>query len=93
MECKKPRACQAVVFAAWCCAASSIARASPTSGNAPFIVDGNRTYAEVSFVRSDGSLRKTLAYIDMGSPKNALSASLLKRSFQHFTAFQAMSAR
>lgn len=66
------------VFAALYGAHSTIARASPASGTASSVVDGNRTYVEVSFLRSDGSLRKTLAYVDMGSPKSAVSASLLK---------------
>jgi hypothetical protein len=66
------------VFAASYGARSSIAQASPASGTAPFVLDGNRSYVEVSFLRSDGSLRKTHAYVDMGSPTTAVSSSLLK---------------
>jgi hypothetical protein len=65
------------VFAALYGARSTIAQGSPASGTAPFVLDGNRTYVQVSFLRSDGSPRKALAYVDMGSPTAAVAASLL----------------
>jgi hypothetical protein len=49
-----------------------------SSGTTPFVLDGNRIYAEVSFVRPDGSLRKTRAFVDLGSPSMLLSPALYK---------------
>ncbi len=48
------------------------------SGTAPFVFDGNRVYAELSFVRPDGRLRKVLAFVDLGSPTTLLSDALYK---------------
>ena len=48
------------------------------SGTAPFVFDGNRVYAELSFIRPDGSLRKALVYVDLGSPTTLLSDALYK---------------
>jgi len=52
---------------------------NPTSGTAPFVFDGNRTYAELAFVRPDGTIHKTLAFVDLGSPSMVLSESLYKK--------------
>jgi hypothetical protein len=41
-------------------------------------LDGNRIYAELTFVQPDGSLRKTLAYVDLGSPSMVVSEALYK---------------
>jgi hypothetical protein len=61
------------------CAGSRLfAQTSPVSGTAPFVFDGNRMYAELSFVRSDGSSHRALAYVDMGSPSMMMTASLFK---------------
>src|SRR5215471_21034184 len=54
------------------------AAANPSSGTAPFIFEGNRIYAELAFVRPDGTLHKTLAFVDLGSPSVILSESLYK---------------
>lgn len=51
---------------------------TPTSGTAHFILDGNRMYAEVAFVRPNGTLRKALVFVDLGSPSPVLSEELLK---------------
>jgi hypothetical protein len=51
---------------------------SPASGSAPFVLDGNRIYAELSFVRPDGSSHRALAYVDMGSPTTTISAALFR---------------
>jgi hypothetical protein len=40
------------------------------------VLDGNRVFAEVSFVRPDGSLHKALAFVDMGSPSTSVTESL-----------------
>jgi hypothetical protein len=49
---------------------------SAPSGTAPFILDGNRVYAQVAFVLPDGQLRKTLVFVDLGSPSMVLSQKL-----------------
>jgi hypothetical protein len=51
---------------------------SSSSGTVPFIFDGNRMYAELAVVRPDGTLRKVLAYVDLGSPSTILSEGLFK---------------
>jgi hypothetical protein len=50
----------------------------PSSGTAPFVLDGNRVYAELAFVRPDGTLRKVLAFVDLGSPSTILSEALFR---------------
>ena len=37
------------------------------SGVAPLVLDGNRVYAELGFVRADASIHRALAFVDMGS--------------------------
>jgi hypothetical protein len=49
---------------------------TPSSGTAPLILDGNRVYAELAFVRPDGTLHKVLAFVDLGSPSTILSEAL-----------------
>jgi hypothetical protein len=41
---------------------------SVSAGTVPFIFDDNRIYAELSFVRPDGTLRTALAFVDPGTP-------------------------
>jgi hypothetical protein len=48
-----------------------------SSGSTSFILDGNRVYADLAFVRRDGSVRRTLAYVDMGSPKFSIASELV----------------
>jgi len=52
--------------------------ANPSSGTTPFIFDGNRIYAELTFVRPDGTLHKSLAFVDLGSPSTIVSAALFR---------------
>ena len=59
-------------------AAASAAAAAPISGTTPFVFDGNRIYAELSFVRPDGSLHRALAFVDMGSPSMILEETLYR---------------
>lgn len=54
------------------------ARAAPASGTAPFVLDGNRVYVELSFVRPDGSIHRALAFVDMGSPSMEMTSALFK---------------
>lgn len=51
---------------------------SPKSGTAPFILDGNRVYAQLEFLRPDATSRKTLVFVDLGSPSMVLSDELFK---------------
>ncbi len=55
-----------------------VGSANPSSGTAPVIVDANRIYAELTFIRPDGTLRKTLVFVDLGSPSTILSEALFK---------------
>lgn len=56
--------------------AAAFAQPAPPSGTAPFVFDGNRVYAELSFVRPDGAIHKALVFVDMGSPSMSLDESL-----------------
>ncbi len=49
-----------------------------SSGTTPFVLDGNRVYAKLAFVRPNGSLHQALAFVDMGSPSTILTSSLFK---------------
>jgi hypothetical protein len=53
-----------------------LAQGSSSAGTTTFVVDGNRTYAELGFVRPDGSIHRALAFVDMGSPTMFLRESL-----------------
>jgi hypothetical protein len=55
-----------------------VASATPSAGTAPFILEGNRIYVELTFVRSDGTPRNVLAFVDLGSPSMNLSQALFK---------------
>lgn len=61
-----------------CVCAVCVAQGSPCSGATRFVFDGNRTYAELGFVRPDGSIHRALAFVDMGSPSMVLRESLFK---------------
>lgn len=58
--------------------ASALARADPApiKGTTPFLLDGNRIYAQLDFIRADGSTHRALAFVDMGSPGMAIRESL-----------------
>jgi len=47
-------------------------------GKTTFVIDGNRIYAELGFVRPDGSLHRALAFVDMGSSRMTIRESLAK---------------
>jgi hypothetical protein len=51
---------------------------SPPSGTTALILEGNRIYAELAFVRPDGTLHKTFAFVDLGSPSMIVSEALFK---------------
>lgn len=71
-----PRA--AVIFALWLVCLPALAQSSVSSGTTPFILDGNRMYAELSFVRPNGSIHKALAFVDMGSAAFVVTDALFK---------------
>src|SRR5262249_9485024 len=45
-------------------------------GTVPFIFDDNRIFAELTFVRPDGTLRNAVAYVDLGTPKMMIEQKL-----------------
>jgi hypothetical protein len=49
---------------------------SASSGTVPFVLDGNRVYAQVEFIAPQGKPRKTLVFVDLGSPSMILSKDL-----------------
>ena len=49
----------------------------------PFLFDGDRIYVEVSFIMPDGSPRKALAWVNMGSGSIILSNALFRAGRQH----------
>ena len=54
------------------------AQVPASAGTTPFVFDGNRMYAELGFVRPDGSIHRALAFVDMGSSSMTLTESLFK---------------
>jgi hypothetical protein len=54
------------------------AQVPASAGTTPFVFDGNRMYAELGFVRPDGSIHRALAFVDMGSSSMTLRESLFK---------------
>jgi hypothetical protein len=49
-----------------------------STGTATFVIDGNRMYAELGFVRPDGSIHRALAFVDMGSASMMVRESLYR---------------
>src|SRR5215471_10566365 len=49
---------------------------SERSGTVPFIFDDNRLFAQLDFVRPDGTLRKAFAFVDLGTPVMVLDRKL-----------------
>jgi hypothetical protein len=47
-----------------------------SSGTIPFIFDDNRIFAELEFVRPDGTPRKAVAFVDIGTPQLVLEQDL-----------------
>lgn len=67
-----------IVALAFVSSAPALAQAPPPSGKTPFVFDGNRVYAELSFVLPDHSIHRALAFVDMGSPDMVLASSLFR---------------
>src|SRR5580704_5025705 len=55
-----------------------LAREASSTGTVPFILDDNRMFAELVFVRPDGTLRKAFAFVDLGTPVPVLNEKLFK---------------
>jgi hypothetical protein len=49
-----------------------------TSGTVPFVLDGNRVYAQLAFIRPDGTYREVMAFVDLGSPSMIMSPELFE---------------
>jgi len=47
-----------------------------SSGTVPFILDDNRIFTELAFVRPDGTVRKAYAFVDLGTPVMVLDKKL-----------------
>src|SRR5215813_7740127 len=47
-----------------------------SSGTVPFILDDNRVFAQLGFVRPDGIVRKGYAFVDLGTPVMVLDKKL-----------------
>ena len=47
-----------------------------STGTAPFIFDDNRIFVELRFTRPDGTERKALAFVDLGTPQLVISENL-----------------
>jgi hypothetical protein len=52
------------------------ASGSNVSGTVPFIFDDNRVFAELTFARPDGTLRKAVAFVDLGTPRMVIDQKL-----------------
>jgi hypothetical protein len=57
-------------------ARASEAFGSERSGTVPFIFDDNRVFAELNFARPNGTMRKALAFVDLGTPTLVLDKKL-----------------
>ena len=55
-----------------------VAAETHSSGTISFIFDDNRIFAEVEFARPDGTPRKAIAFVDIGTPQLVLEQSLGK---------------
>ena len=57
-------------------ARSSGALGEERSGTVPFIFDDNRIFAQLRFIRADGTERTALAFVDLGTPQLMISENL-----------------
>lgn len=62
----------------FCSGAHSQAQVMSRGASEPFLIDHNRIFVELSFVRPDGSIRKTLAFVDSGDPSFEFTSGLAK---------------
>jgi hypothetical protein len=57
---------------------AGLAQNSTSVATTAFVLDGNRIYAQIDFVRPDRSIHKALAFVDMGSPSVMVDEPLFK---------------
>jgi hypothetical protein len=74
---KSGRRCS-LMLVLWLLCVPLFAQSEISSGTTPFVFNGNRMYAQLSFVRPDCSIHKALAFVDMGSPSFTVNESLFK---------------
>ena len=55
-----------------------VAAETHSSGTIPFFFDDNRIFAELEFVRPDGTPRKAVAFVDIGTPQLVIEQDLGK---------------
>jgi hypothetical protein len=67
-----------VALCALCVGVFCVPQGPSSVGTTTFVVDGNRMYAELGFLRPDGSIHRGLAFVDMGSPSMTVRESLFK---------------
>src|SRR5262249_10562007 len=72
------RRCALLLYTLSAAAIPCVVSRIPFSGTVPFVLDGNRTYAQVGFVRPDGTMRLVFVFVDMGSPAAAVSKELFE---------------
>jgi len=68
-----------VVLRSWLLTAlisACVAAVAAPSESVPFVLDGNRVYAEVEFIAASREPRKALVFVDLGSPSMVLSNEL-----------------
>jgi hypothetical protein len=70
--------CLSSLFAFFALCSPCFGSHTPSYGTVPFIFESNRVYAELAFIRPDGTLRRVLAFVDLGSPSTILSEALFK---------------
>ena len=58
--------------------ASALGGGAAPVGSVHFVFDDNRMFAELSFVRPDRTLRKALAFVDLGTPEFVITETLLR---------------
>lgn len=61
-----------------CIAVSTQGQVSPRVASEHFLIDHNRIFVELEFVRPDGTPRKALAYVDSGDPSFEFTAGLVR---------------
>ena len=59
-------------------AAPAAAKEDAPVGTVPFIFDDNRVFAELAFIRPDGTRRKAFAYVDLGTPAPVVNDHLYR---------------
>ena len=75
---RRPALCGTAFMALSYIAVLDSVQDQPVPRKSRFVLDGNRMYAELDFVRSDRSLHRALAYVDMGSPQMTIRESLFR---------------